>query len=459
MNKDGGYNLVKGISYQFDKTILEILKYPFSRVGIEQEFDVKRENYILEVKNYESQKFYPSKLKKVLIQLIHDFQLSKRKYVLYAHFKNEIPRTIKLSAIEINSILKDDSSSLNSVEEFSKNFEIIFSKNYTIQNEETIKRIYQLYVTSGSVNEAKVLYALIKNYLFNVVIECTLNKRFCSKLQLDKLIQDYQCLSYCISYALLNPDKSQSFNQVLNADHKVKVPIKEQELFSSFTCVYGKTGSGKTQAIKVLIDTLLNKNYHGVIVILDPNNEYFINNSLEIFCQDHWINDEFKMIIRDGINHTKNKIVIFKLAFVDIVQLDLYTDFILKVIFQFSQEIFRKGSSPISILTVCEEAHLLTTQGSTSQTITRILKEGRKYGTSLMLSSQQPSLITDLINSQISNFIILNIDETEIDNLKGYSENVKTYSDSLTSLNPGEALIFGSFTYIPTLVKFLSDEY
>ena len=107
---------------------------------------------------------------------------------------------------------------------------------------------------------------------------------------------------------------------------------------------------------------------------------------------------------------------------------------------------------------VVEEAHILAPQNRSSNSkywITRIAREGRKFGLGLCLVSQSPKSVDAETLSQANNMIILRLVEPKD------KRHVQTASESLSedlvkqlpSLNIGEALVLGLMTKVPTLVK------
>jgi hypothetical protein len=107
---------------------------------------------------------------------------------------------------------------------------------------------------------------------------------------------------------------------------------------------------------------------------------------------------------------------------------------------------------------VVEEAHILAPQNRNPNSkywITRVAREGRKFGMGLCLVSQSPKSVDGETLSQANNMIILRLVEPKD------QRHVQTASESLSedlvsqlpSLNIGEALILGLMTKIPTLVK------
>ena len=117
-----------------------------------------------------------------------------------------------------------------------------------------------------------------------------------------------------------------------------------------------------------------------------------------------------------------------------------------------------KDALSFPVFFVVEEAHILAPQNRNPNSkywITRIAREGRKFGLGLCLVSQSPKSVDGETLSQANNMIILRLVEPKD------QKHVQTASESLSedlvkqlpSLNIGEALVLGLMTKVPTLVK------
>ena len=107
---------------------------------------------------------------------------------------------------------------------------------------------------------------------------------------------------------------------------------------------------------------------------------------------------------------------------------------------------------------VVEEAHILAPQSRNPDSkywITRVAREGRKFGLGLCLVSQSPKSVDSETLSQANNMIILRLVEpTDQRHVQKSSESLsEDLINQLPSLNIGEALVLGLMTKIPTLVK------
>lgn len=118
-------------------------------------------------------------------------------------------------------------------------------------------------------------------------------------------------------------------------------------------------------------------------------------------------------------------------------------------------------NNDIPLLLVYEEAHKyvpnsdLARYRASKQSIERIAKEGRKYGVTLLLSSQRPSEISETIFSQCNNFLALRLtnpnDQHYVKRLLPDGE--ASLVEKLPSLRVGECLLVGDAVAIPSVVR------
>jgi len=118
------------------------------------------------------------------------------------------------------------------------------------------------------------------------------------------------------------------------------------------------------------------------------------------------------------------------------------------------------GRVPITF--VCEEAHRYVpidhTAGfePTKRAISRIAKEGRKYGVSLCIVSQRPAELDPTILSQCNTIFSLRLsNERDQDILKaGISDAAASLLEFMPTMGMGEAITFGEGVALPTRIKF-----
>ncbi|EHP87434.1 helicase HerA-like domain-containing protein [Methanotorris formicicus] len=116
----------------------------------------------------------------------------------------------------------------------------------------------------------------------------------------------------------------------------------------------------------------------------------------------------------------------------------------------------RNGAKPIFL--IFEEAHLIVPQNRKTKAkhyISRIAREGRKFGVGICLVSQRPKTLDAEALSQCSNLIISKlIEPNDQKHVQHASENLsEDLIKQLTSLNIGEAIIIGPCIKIPAIVK------
>jgi len=118
------------------------------------------------------------------------------------------------------------------------------------------------------------------------------------------------------------------------------------------------------------------------------------------------------------------------------------------------------GQVPITF--VCEEAHRYVPFDDslgfepTKRAISKIAKEGRKYGVSLCIVSQRPAELDPTILSQCSTVFSMRLtNERDQDLLRaGVSDAAASLLDFMPTMGTGEAIAFGEGVSLPTRIKF-----
>ena len=122
--------------------------------------------------------------------------------------------------------------------------------------------------------------------------------------------------------------------------------------------------------------------------------------------------------------------------------------------------VWSAGRIPITF--VCEEAHRYVpvdkTLGfePTKRAISRIAKEGRKYGISLCIVSQRPAELDATILSQCNTLFSMRLaNERDQKILRaGISDAAASLLDFMPTMGTGEAITFGEGVALPTRIKF-----
>lgn len=173
---------------------------------------------------------------------------------------------------------------------------------------------------------------------------------------------------------------------------------------------------------------------------------------------------KYQAILDAQMKHILNEIKLGEVNVIDLGSVDedmgdVIVSHVLRTVLNERKNFKRKGRGfPYPVLAILEEAHVLAPADRSTLSkywISRIAREGRKFGLGLCLVSQRPKVIDPNALSQANNMIILKLVEPgDQSHVQRASE---TLSDDLmaqlTALNTGEAIILGMMTKVPALVK------
>jgi uncharacterized protein len=131
-----------------------------------------------------------------------------------------------------------------------------------------------------------------------------------------------------------------------------------------------------------------------------------------------------------------------------------------RLVFDFA--IWSRGEEPRPILLVCEEAHRYVPNernadgSSVGRILSRIAKEGRKYGISLGLITQRPSDLAEGVLSQCGTILAmrLNNDRDQAFVRAAMPEGSRGFLDAIPALRNRECVIVGEGVSIPIRVAF-----
>ena len=111
------------------------------------------------------------------------------------------------------------------------------------------------------------------------------------------------------------------------------------------------------------------------------------------------------------------------------------------------------------MLIVLEEAHLFLPDGADTpahRIISKIAKEGRKYGVGLSIITQRPTEIDSTVLSQCGTMIALRMtnsaDRSKVES--AMPDDLGALSGMLPSLRTGEGLVIGEAMPIPSRIQF-----
>ena len=128
----------------------------------------------------------------------------------------------------------------------------------------------------------------------------------------------------------------------------------------------------------------------------------------------------------------------------------------------FDYALWSRGEATRPILLVCEEAHRYvpnernSDNSSVGRILSRIAKEGRKYGVSLGLITQRPSDLAEGVLSQCGTIIAmrLNNERDQAFVRAAMPEGARGFLDAIPALRNREAIVCGEGVAIPTRVSF-----
>lgn len=169
-----------------------------------------------------------------------------------------------------------------------------------------------------------------------------------------------------------------------------------------------------------------------------------------------------------GYGHKQSNVTIVDLSGVPFEVLSITVSLISRILFEYGYhyKVMRtaakeKINNDAPLLLVYEEAHKYVPNSDLARfraskfSIERIAKEGRKYGVTLLLSSQRPSEISETIFSQCSNFLAMRLtnpsDQSYVARL--LPDTLGNLCDKLPTLSAGEALLIGESVVMPSLIK------
>ena len=146
---------------------------------------------------------------------------------------------------------------------------------------------------------------------------------------------------------------------------------------------------------------------------------------------------------------------------------DVVVSLLCRMVFDFAIWSPRPVEAPIVL--VCEEAHRYAPRRDdaafqpTKRALSRIAKEGRKYGVGLGLISQRSSELADSIVSQCNTLIALRMSNEQDQRFvqRALPDSVSSLVSVLPSLRTQEALVVGEGSIVPVRLRFkdLSEEH
>lgn len=155
----------------------------------------------------------------------------------------------------------------------------------------------------------------------------------------------------------------------------------------------------------------------------------------------------------------KKQVVIIDLSAGEDEIVEIISCVLSRIIYETAKQITPRNSYPINL--VLEEAHRYIGNDpqrsflKANKIFESIAKEGRKFGTFLMISSQRPSELSETVLSQCSNFIVHRIQNpADLSHIRQITPHIsETILRRLPSIPTQHALIFGQSVNLPTTFK------
>ncbi|MDH3912073.1 MAG: DUF87 domain-containing protein [Rhodospirillales bacterium] len=152
-------------------------------------------------------------------------------------------------------------------------------------------------------------------------------------------------------------------------------------------------------------------------------------------------------------------VTLFDLSGVPSEIVDVVVSLMCRTIFDFA--VWSPRESTIPVLLICEEAHRYIPRDHsgfqpTREAISRIAKEGRKYGVSLGLVTQRPSELSETILSQCNTIFALRMsNDKDQDYVRTVvPEAAMGLMNSLPALRSQEAVVVGEGVTLPMRIRF-----
>ena len=174
---------------------------------------------------------------------------------------------------------------------------------------------------------------------------------------------------------------------------------------------------------------------------------------------DGEIEGDLDKLVRDWVGHDR-PITIFDVSGLPSEVLPTIVGTMLRVVYDmlFWAQYLPIGGREQPLLVVLDEAHLFVPESDetpANRTLSMIAKEGRKYGTGLMLVSQRPSEIDSTILSQCGSLIALRLtNSSDLNKVRSaVPDDLGGLVEQLPSLRTGEGVFLGEIMPLPSRIR------
>ncbi|MCL4219714.1 MAG: ATP-binding protein, partial [Candidatus Hydrogenedentes bacterium] len=174
---------------------------------------------------------------------------------------------------------------------------------------------------------------------------------------------------------------------------------------------------------------------------------------------DGKVQGDLDSLVRDWVGHDR-PITVFDMSGLPSEILSTIVGTMLRVVYDmlFWGQDLAVGGRQQPLLVVIDEAHRFVPEGedtSAHRTLSMIAKEGRKYGTGLMLVTQRPSEIDSGVLSQCGSLVALRMTNSADRNkvAAAVPDDLGGLVEQLPSLRTGEGIFLGEVMPIPSRVR------
>ncbi|MBN2286338.1 MAG: hypothetical protein JXI43_07810 [Tissierellales bacterium] len=200
---DGGYYAIKGFLYQFDKTLIEVITNPQSRIAFENKQDIDFDDYVIQVKHKETQDYSNSKIRKPVEKLLELFNHDQtKKFCLYCHFKDRISQDWNMTLDELDSIISVETRReyLKPIrEKFVSAFTIRFSEDYETQFSQLLG-ILKSKFSLKTIDEAVLYHSIFRSKLLERSV-LPIAERYVYFDELSQFLNDTEATVFYSAYS------------------------------------------------------------------------------------------------------------------------------------------------------------------------------------------------------------------------------------------------------------------
>ena len=199
---DGGYYAIKGFTYQFDKSLLEILRDTDGSVEIENVQDIRTDSYYIQVKHKEKQEYADSKIRSAIIQLIECSIRENKATKLYCYFVDKKVESISLDIAHLNKILGKEKSKFNDGAKlnFINNFVLEFSTNFDDQFKQVVAKIKTAFDLKTD-EEAVTYHAIFRSHLIDIALKKNVRHRKISYSDLGLMLKNKERVIFEVAHS------------------------------------------------------------------------------------------------------------------------------------------------------------------------------------------------------------------------------------------------------------------